>query len=273
MRKFKVEVCVDSVESAFAAVEGGADRLEICGNLALGGGTTPSVGLVRLIKQACPENIELMAMIRPRTGDFLYTSDEISVMLEDIKAFAEIGITGVVFGALTSDGRIDIERTTLLTNEAVKYGLQVCFHRAFDMVVDQKEALSELCKISGITRLLTSGGKPSASLGLPSLVSLCMSLDPESGASQASRNQSSQIEMMPGSGINSGTITPVLRALMPFRYVRSIHMSGGGFVESTMQYRPEGMGMGVGGAGEWGVWRTSKDAVRRVRKIVDDELE
>ncbi|EJC98739.1 uncharacterized protein FOMMEDRAFT_149095 [Fomitiporia mediterranea MF3/22] len=222
-----------------------------------------------------------MVMIRPRTGDFLYTPHELSVMLEDIRAFAEIGITGVVFGALCADGKVDMEKTEILTEEAVKYNLQVCIHRAFDMVVDQKDSLHTLSTILGITRILTSGGKPTVSEGLASLVNLCTSLENQNRTLESSTTLTSpsslpqrqtRLEIMPGSGLNAHTLPPILYILRPFissGIIRSIHMSGGSFVESGVLHRPEGMGMGVGDAGEWGIWRTNEEKVRAVREVVD----
>ncbi|EKM61594.1 uncharacterized protein PHACADRAFT_248282 [Phanerochaete carnosa HHB-10118-sp] len=128
MSRILIEVCADSVESATAfveasvimvplnsclrirAVKGGADRLELCGNLALGGGTTPSVGLYKAVREAVP-NVPLMVMIRPRVGDFVYTKFELQVMLEDISVFNALKADGVVFGALTKDAAIDIKAT------------------------------------------------------------------------------------------------------------------------------------------------------------------
>jgi len=113
-----LEVCVDSVESAIAAVDGGADRLEVCANLGLGGGTTPSLGLIRSIHTAVP-NTPLMVMIRPRVGDFLYTDLELRVMLEDVIQLKATGrVSGVVFGILDSGGRVDVARSKLLAMEA-----------------------------------------------------------------------------------------------------------------------------------------------------------
>ena len=93
------------------AVNGGAGRLELCGNLALGGGTTPSLGLYRAVREASPD-IPIMVMIRPRVGDFHYSKHELRVMLEDIAAFKAAKVDGVVFGALNTDGTVDVQTTT-----------------------------------------------------------------------------------------------------------------------------------------------------------------
>ncbi|EIW64165.1 uncharacterized protein TRAVEDRAFT_41581 [Trametes versicolor FP-101664 SS1] len=109
--RITIEVCIDSVESALAAIRGGADRLELCGNLGLGGGTTPSLGLFKAVREATPDGMPIMVMVRPRTGDFLYTDAEFGIMREDIKAFKEARADGVVLGILHKDGGIDTSRT------------------------------------------------------------------------------------------------------------------------------------------------------------------
>ncbi|KAH8110613.1 CutC family-domain-containing protein [Phellopilus nigrolimitatus] len=208
----------------------------------------------------------MKAMVRPRTGDFLYSTYEMAVMHADIQAFAALGVSGVVFGVLSADGTIDVDNTRSLVETALQYGLQVCFHRAFDMVVDQQEALRMLVTIPGITRILTSGGAPSATEGLSSLIQLCTVLPKP------------RIKIMPGSGVNPSTVGPLLSTLLHLD-VRAVHLSGGRWVENEleltveggMQYRPKRMGMGVGGEGEWKVWRTREETVRAVRDIVDRE--
>jgi len=106
---FTIEVCIDSVQSAINAAKAGADRFELCANLGLGGGTTPSLGLLKAVQKAAA-GIPIMAMIRPRTGDFLYSDDEFNVMLEDIRVFKEHNVRGIVVGVLTALGQVDVER-------------------------------------------------------------------------------------------------------------------------------------------------------------------
>ncbi|KAH9947109.1 copper homeostasis CutC domain-containing protein [Amylocystis lapponica] len=252
---FKFEICVDSVESAIAAFHGEADRLELCGNLGLGGGTTPSLGLFKAVQKAVP-TLPIMAMVRPRTGDFLYSDAELEIMLEDIRTFKQAGASGVVFGVLTPDGRVDVPRTTQLVNEAVP--MQVCFHRAFDMTRDVMEALTDVLSIPHVTRILTSGHGPTAPSSLPTLRALA----------DAAYKSKSAVTILPGSGINASTVRPLVDTLLPF--VREIHLSAGRWDDSEMVYRPEGMGMGVGGAGEWGVWRTNEETVQAVRRTAID---
>ncbi len=107
-RALVIEVCVDSVESAVAAQEGGADRVELCDNL-LEGGTTPSSGMIAVAREQL--RIGLHVIIRPRSGDFCYSAIEFEVMRRDILRARELGVDGVVLGILTPDGGVDVART------------------------------------------------------------------------------------------------------------------------------------------------------------------
>lgn len=260
MHRIVLEVCVDSVESAVAAVNGGADRLEVCANIGVGGGTTPSMGLLKAISSVVPHT-PLMLMIRPRIGDFLYSGSEFDVMLEDIRAFKQLGTaSGIVFGILDEAGEVDVARSRKIVEEASP--LQVCFHRAFDMTRAAEEAYDMVASISGVTRILTSGLSPSAPSSLPTLCSLFRYRSrPKADSRQGPK-------LLVGSGINPGTIQPVLDALLSLG-LEEVHMSGGRWVEGGMQFRRDGMGMGAGRQVEWSVWRTSEQAVREVREILD----
>ncbi|GBE83111.1 hypothetical protein SCP_0501580 [Sparassis crispa] len=197
-----------------------------------------------------------MTMVRPRTGDFLYSQAEFDVMVEDIRVFKEFGADGVVFGILTLDGRIDIERTALLVDEA--FPMQVCFHRAFDMTRDPVEALFDISTIPHITRILTSGHGPTAPSGLSVLQTLL---------TKASGDGAGMPTILAGSGINVSTVRLLLDTLLPCG-LSEIHLSAGMWIPSKMKHKPLGMGMGVG-EGEWGVWRTSEERVSEVRSVVD----
>ncbi|XP_067565835.1 copper homeostasis protein cutC homolog isoform X4 [Pseudorca crassidens] len=158
---FLMEVCVDSVESAVNAERGGADRIELCSGL-VEGGTTPSMGVLQVVKQYV--QIPVFVMIRPRGGDFLYSDREVEVMKADIRLAKLYGADGLVFGALTEDGHIDKELCMSLI--AICRPLPVTFHRAFDMVHDPMAALETLLTL-GFERVLTSGCDISALEGLP----------------------------------------------------------------------------------------------------------
>ncbi|KAF9454215.1 hypothetical protein P691DRAFT_718235 [Macrolepiota fuliginosa MF-IS2] len=258
-----IEVCIDSVESAINAVEGGADRLELCANLGAGGGTTPSLGLLKLVKQAV-KDIPIMVMIRPRVGDFLYSDFELEVMLEDIRTFKDQGVRGFVVGILTKDGRVDVERMRRVVDEILP--LEVCFHRAFDMTKDGEAALRDIMDIGGVSRILTSGQEPTAIQALPKIESLF----------QLSKTLTDHevwgLTILPGSGINAKTVPELLARLLPLG-LREIHLSGGRWLPNNMVFKRPNMGMGLGGESDWGVWRSQTDKVRDVRRIVDTMLE
>lgn len=146
-----IEICLESVESVIAAEKGGADRVELCSDL-FEGGLTPTIGTVRTAKKLT--EIKINVMIRPRGGDFCYSDEEFEVMKEDIKALKDTGINGIVFGILTPDGDVDMERSAELIELARP--LSVTFHRAFDMTRDPYKALEDLISL-GVDRILTSG--------------------------------------------------------------------------------------------------------------------
>ncbi|PCH34243.1 hypothetical protein WOLCODRAFT_135585 [Wolfiporia cocos MD-104 SS10] len=253
-----IEVCVDSVESAIAAIDGGAHRLELCSNLGVGGGTTPSLGLFKAVRQASPD-APMMVMVRPRIGDFCYTQCEIDVMHNDIQVFKQAGATGVVFGILTADGEVDVISTARLAKEA--FPMEVCFHRAFDMTRDAAAAYRAISSISHVTRILTSGHGPVAAGSVDVLCKLLR--DAKSGRSTGAP------AILVGSGVNATTVHPLLNTLVPLG-LGEIHLSGATWISGAMKYRKEGMDMGAGGDGEWGIWRTSRERVREVRRITDE---
>jgi copper homeostasis protein len=151
-----LEACVESFSEAVAAQKAGAGRIELCENLAVGG-TTPSYGT---IKWCCSHlKIPVVTMIRPRRGDFCYSEDEFRIMQEDIEICKKLGSKAVVFGILTKENKIDIERTRILVELAQP--MQTVFHKAFDESEDPFDALEQLIGL-GITRILTSGTKSTA---------------------------------------------------------------------------------------------------------------
>lgn len=160
MSNIMLEVCVDTPESIRNAMDAKADRLELCSSLIVGG-LTPSIGLVKyaLTYGKTPCN----ALIRPRNGNFVFSSEEIAVMEEDIKQLRQLGVHGFVIGALTQDGEIDIPATQRLIQAAGD--ADITFHRAFDLVVDAKLALQTLIEL-GVSRILTSGQQATALKGV-----------------------------------------------------------------------------------------------------------
>jgi copper homeostasis protein len=165
-RRITVEICVGDVESAIAAEAGGADRVELCDNLSVGG-TTPSVGA---IAEACRWlSIPVHVLIRPRAGDFVYGERELAVMHRDIEAAKALGAEGIVLGVLDERGDIAREATATLIDLARP--LSVTFHKAIDRVRDPINALDAMIAM-GIDRVLTSGGRPSAFEGTDTLRAL-----------------------------------------------------------------------------------------------------
>ena len=150
------EACVESFEKALEAQSNGANRIELCENLAVGG-TTPSYGTVNFCLEKL--NIPIFPMIRARGGNFVYSKDEIKIMKEDIKIFKELGVKGVVLGCLTSDNKIDLELTKELVDLA--YPMEVTFHKAIDEILNPLDYIDDLVNI-GIKRILTSGGEATA---------------------------------------------------------------------------------------------------------------
>ena len=163
-----VEAAVETIEEALAAKRAGADRIELCANLGVGG-TTPSAGLIASVVQQVGHPV--FVMIRPRGGDFVYAADEIDAMIEDIDRARPLGIAGIVTGALRSDGSLDVESMRRLMSPAA--GLPVTFHRAFDVVANRTEALEQVIDL-GASRVLTSGG---AATALDGAVAIAMLVD------------------------------------------------------------------------------------------------
>ena len=161
-----VEAAVETLESAPAAERAGADRIELCVNLD-DGGTTPSTGLTAAVVDGT--QLPVFVLIRPRAGDFVYDDDEIDLMTRDVETAGIIGVAGIVTGALTSDRGIDVEQTRALLKAAA--GLPVTFHRAFDSTISKPDALEQLIDL-GVTRVLTSGGAPTALEGAEVIAAL-----------------------------------------------------------------------------------------------------
>jgi copper homeostasis protein len=202
-QKLTLEVCVDSLDSAVVAEEAGANRLELCANLAEGG-TTPSYGLIELVKRKI--KIPVHVMIRPRRGDFVYSDHDFEVMKADIKQMKKMGMEGVVFGILLNDSTIDVKRMKELVE--LSRPLSITFHRAFDLITNSLEAVSQLIELK-IDTVLTSGGKASALEGLDTLNSLV-------------EYSNGKIKIMPGGGISKNNI----RLLKEKTKATDFHISG-----------------------------------------------
>lgn len=217
-----VEICVDSIESAMAADNGGAHRVELCSNLAEGG-TTPSTGLVESVRKKI--GASLYVLVRPRPGDFCYSEDEFEVMKRDVLAAKRLGAEGVVIGILKEDGRVDVQRTQCLVELAKPLG--TTFHRAFDMSAELSAALEDVID-AGVDRILTSGGEQKAEDSLATIANLVTAAE-------------NRTKIMVGGGIRP---TNVRRVLAETR-AREIHANLGSAAASPMLYRNERISMGV----------------------------
>ena len=151
LRSSKMEICVDSVQSAITAEKGGASRLELCSSL-VEGGTTPSIGLLRVIKDKV--KIPVYVMLRPRGGDFVYSECDFQVMKEDLILLKESGADGIVFDILTPNGDVDVNRS----KEIIKMSrpLPITFHRALIWLPKQKVQCRHVCASTGRRRSLRS---------------------------------------------------------------------------------------------------------------------
>lgn len=208
------EACVDSVESAIAAQEGGADRVELCADL-LEGGITPSAGLLYLTRQHL--QIPIHVLIRPRGGDFCYSDSEFNVMRLDIEIAKQCGANGVVIGILKPDGRVDVGRTATLV--ALARPLSVTFHRAFDMAEDPIQALMAIINL-GIERILTSGQAASALEGAKLIGELV-------------ERAGERIIIMAGAGVNEQDVGEIIQSTG----VKEVHGSLRVSRESPMTFR------------------------------------
>jgi copper homeostasis protein len=164
--QFILEICVESVDHAVAAERGGADRLELCSDLP-SGGVTPSAELMQAARRQV--SIPIHVLIRPRAGDFCYSDDEFGIMRREIQAAKQFGMNGIVLGILNGNNQVAVERTRSLVEAARP--LPVTFHRAFDASQNLQTALEEVIR-TGASRILTSGGEPTATQGLSTLADL-----------------------------------------------------------------------------------------------------
>jgi copper homeostasis protein len=187
-----VEAAVDSLDDTLAAVEGGADRLELCANLDVGG-TTPDWAVMAEVLGRV--QVPVFAMIRPRGGSFLYSSSELDHMRRDIATALELGATGVVLGVLDGMKRIDVKHTRSLVRAAS--GAPVTFHRAFDRTLDLFGSLEELISL-GVARVLTSGGAATASEGADMLAALVA-------------RAGGRIEVLAGGGVRANNVREIVR--------------------------------------------------------------
>ena len=216
----KTELCAYSVDACRVAARLGVNRVELCASPAEGG-VTPSLATIERVAEI--DSLDLSVMIRPRGGDFLYSDDEFETMLLDIERARTAGATGVVFGILTADGRVDVERTRRLV-EAAK-GMETTFHRAVDMANDYEQAVEDIIA-AGCKRILTSGSYDKAIDGIGNIAK----------AVEISRGR---IEIMAGSGV----VAANAKALADVG-VDALHFSAKRMVAGGMEYRNPRISMG-----------------------------
>lgn len=219
---YKFENCANSVESCLEAQRAGIDRVELCAGIPEGG-TTPSYGDI-LVARKLLTTTKLHVIIRPRGGDFLYSDVEKEIMLEDVRMARRLGVDGVVFGALTAEGDVDMEFMRQLMKEAE--GMSVTFHRAFDVCRDPFLALEQIIEL-GCHRILTSGQMPKAEEGVELLRELV-------------ERASERIIIMPGCGVNASNIAHIAEVTG----AREFHFSGRSKRESGMLFRKSRVSMG-----------------------------
>lgn len=245
-----LEICVDSLASARAAVAGGADRLELCSALAIGG-LTPYGELLRQIRQE--SNIAIRCLMRPRAGDFLYTPEEIRQMAAQIRSLRALGADGFVIGCLTPYGDLDDDAMKPLIEAAEGAGLTL--HRCIDVSRDLCRTYLDAAEL-GIDTVLTSGGAGNCTAGRETISKLLQLRDTCDGP-----------EVLVGAGVNAGVIKAFRKE---FPQTRAFHMSGKTDIESGMIFRRDGVPMGIPGFDEWHIQQTSEEAVKAARATLDE---
>ncbi|HTH55892.1 MAG TPA: copper homeostasis protein CutC [Cyclobacteriaceae bacterium] len=242
-----LEIVVYNVDSALRAQEGRADRIELCDNPA-DGGTTPSYGIIECVRQNL--SIDVFVMIRPRGGDFHYSTYEFYAMKRDIDQCQKLSADGVVLGILNPDGTIDKKRCKELIDRARP--MKVTCHRAFDMTRDPFEALEDCIEV-GFDRILTAGQHAKAIDGVDLIAELI-------------KKASGRIAIMPGSGVNETTVEEIVRKTK----TKEIHFSATAFRDSEMKFRnPSIAGMGDEEGAEFKLRSVDPDRVRKMRLLAE----
>ena len=246
MAKYILECCVDSVESALAAAEGGADRLELCSALIIGG-ISPGLALFEQARACC--DLPIRVLLRPRFGDFLYTDYEFQILKREVALFREAGAEGVVIGCLDADGALHMEQMRQLMAEAGD--MKVTLHRAFDVCADPIETY-RLAGELGIDTVLTSGQKKECLTGLPLLKQL----------------GEMQKEGLPRIMAGAGVTPDVIRQFCEQTDITSYHLSAKKVLDSGMLYRKEDVPMGLPVMDEYSVFMTDSNIVAEAKKAL-----
>ncbi|WP_394250559.1 copper homeostasis protein CutC [Vibrio profundi] len=242
----EIEVCIDNMESLHHAIDGGADRIELCSSLALGG-LTPSVGLMK--RAAIASTVPVYAMIRPRQGDFIFNQDDIKCMIDDIHAAGQAKLHGVVLGALTPDGEVDMITMKKLVEVANHYQLGITFHRAIDQCRDYKTSLEAVISL-GCERVLTSGLATTAEEGVEVLSSMV-------------KLANHRIDIMAGAGVNADNA----EKLLTLSHVPALHLSGKSTRKSYMTFQSSAQ-MGKAEYDDYVIPITDSSQIRAIKTVV-----
>ena len=244
-----LEVAVDSLASARAAIAGGADRLELCGALAVGG-LTPYAELLKQVR--AESNINIRCLMRPRGGDFLYTKEEILMMAAQIENLRKLGADGFVIGCLTPEGELDGKAMEPILKAAEGTGLTL--HRCIDVSRDPCKTYLD-AKELGIDTVLTSGAAGSSLQGIETIGKLLQLRDKVQGP-----------EVLIGGGVKATVISAFKER---FPQACAFHMSGKADIESGMRFRREGVPMGIPGLDEWHIQQTDEENIRAARIVIN----
>ena len=251
MAKYVLECCVDSVESALAAADGGADRLELCAALVIGG-ISPGPALFEQVRSCC--DLPIRVLLRPRFGDFLYTDYEFRILKKEVALFREAGAEGVVIGCLQADGSLHMEQMRELIAEAGN--MKVTLHRAFDVCADPISTYRQAGEL-GIDTILTSGQKRECLEGMPTLKELCK-IQKEAG--------------MPRIMAGAGVTPDVIRRFCAQTDITCYHLSAKKMLDSGMHYRKEDVPMGLPVMDEYSIFRTDSSVVAEAKQAILEHL-
>ena len=264
-----MEVCVDSLESAICATEGGAIRLELCSSLAVGG-TTPTLGFLYCVKQKLP-NVCAHVLVRCRDGDFLFSEDEVQIMVQDVKSLVKGGADGIVIGCLDDNGYVDVKQCKKLIQASKEASegrtINITFHRAFDMTVSTmlSRTMNDIIEM-GCSRVLTSGQMKTAIEGVHVICDLI-------------QKYQDKIIIMPGGGLNENNLELLLKSCpinrieepreiqaMTLCGIKEFHASARVSKDSGMKYRNEASKMGSDSQ-EYTMQITSSEKVRKMVEL------
>ncbi|MDE7047532.1 copper homeostasis protein CutC [Parablautia intestinalis] len=249
MDNYILECCVDSAESALTAAEKGADRLELCAGLIIGG-ITPGIALFEQIRRY--SSIPIRVLLRPRFGDFLYTEHEFEILKREAELFRKAGAQGIVIGCLTKEGSLHIPQMKALMEAAGD--MKVTLHRAFDVCANPFETYEQAREL-GIDTILTSGQEETCLKGIELLKKL-----------GKYRKEKGGPKLMAGAGI-----TPeVIRQFLIQTDITCYHMSAKKLADSGMCYRKEGVPMGIPAMSEYSIFRTDGETVAKAKKILSE---